>query len=260
MPLDEFYDALLERTGYTRSLEEKASDENKTRIEYVQELKTNIFAFVKETEGGTLADFLDEIALYTDLEQYSREDDCVVLMTMHSAKGLEFPTVFVVGAEEGIFPGIRAIGELPEMEEERRLCYVAMTRAKSRLIFTCARQRMLFGRTTAARFPALWRRSGRVYYKACRQAELRFPPAGMKQALLKAVKKQVVSRCRAGGTEKSGEAGLPKGRHGFAQGLRPGLITSVQQVGGDALIEIAFDGAGTKRLMMNAAAKHMTKI
>src|SRR5699024_10325227 len=80
---------------------------------------------------------------------YDKDADCVVMMTMHAAKGLEFPTVFVVGMEEGLFPSIRAIGEIGEMEEERRLCYVAITRAKRRLYLSCARQRMLFGRTTA---------------------------------------------------------------------------------------------------------------
>ena len=90
------------------------------------------------TEEPSLAGFLDEIALYTDLDSHDPGEDCVVMMTMHSAKGLEFPVVFVVGVEEGIFPGIRAIGEPEEMEEERRLCYVAMTRAKEKLYMTCA--------------------------------------------------------------------------------------------------------------------------
>lgn len=116
-----------------------------------QELKSNIIAFVKEADDPTLAGFLDEVALYTDLDNYDQSMDCVTLMTMHAAKGLEFPTVFIVGCEEGIFPGLRCIGEPDEMEEERRLCYVALTRAREHLILTCARQRMLFGRTTANR-------------------------------------------------------------------------------------------------------------
>ncbi|MEG2138918.1 MAG: 3'-5' exonuclease, partial [Oscillospiraceae bacterium] len=87
---------------------------------------TSITGYVENAEGEpTLAGFLDEIALYTDLDSQSADDDCVVMMTMHSAKGLEFPVVFVVGAEEGIFPGMRSIGEPEEIEEERRLCYVA---------------------------------------------------------------------------------------------------------------------------------------
>ena len=100
-----------------------------------------------EPEDNTLSGFLNEIALYTDLDS-SSGDNCVTMMTMHSAKGLEFPCVYVVGMEEGIFPGQRVLGDDEELEEERRLCYVAMTRAKEKLTLTNARQRMLFGRTT----------------------------------------------------------------------------------------------------------------
>ena len=96
-----------------------------------------------------MAGFLEEIALYTDIEQYDPTADAAVMMTMHSAKGLEFPQVFLVGLEEGLFPGMRAIGEPEEMEEERRLCYVAITRARERLTISYAHQRMLYGRTNA---------------------------------------------------------------------------------------------------------------
>ena len=151
VPPDELYDLVVERSGYVRALEEKNTAEDAARIENVQELKSNIIAFAKEAENPTLAGFLDEVALYTDLDNYDQSADCVTLMTMHAAKGLEFPTVFIIGCEEGIFPGLRCIGEPDEMEEERRLCYVALTRAREHLILTCARQRMLFGRTTANR-------------------------------------------------------------------------------------------------------------
>ena len=145
MELAEFYDAVCEQTSYVRTLQEKGDMESRGRLENVQELKSNIIAFAKEADNPTLAGFLDEVALYTDLDNYDQSMDCVTLMTMHAAKGLEFPTVFIVGCEEGIFPGLRCIGEPDEMEEERRLCYVALTRAREHLILTCARQRMLFG-------------------------------------------------------------------------------------------------------------------
>ena len=146
--LPEFYDLVCERSGYTLALQQKGDMESRGRLENVQELKSNILAFLDgEPEDATLAGFLNEIALYTDLDSAST-DNCVTLMTMHSAKGLEFPCVYVVGMEEGIFPGNRAVGDEEELEEERRLCYVAMTRAKEKLTLTNARQRMLFGRTT----------------------------------------------------------------------------------------------------------------
>ena len=147
LPVDQLYDLVLEATGYEKQLREKGGDENLARIENIAELKTNILGYMKETGDASLSGFLDEVALYTDLDSYSADADCVVMMTMHSAKGLEFPEVFVVGMEEGLFPGARCIGDDAEMEEERRLCYVALTRARQKLYLTCARQRMIFGRT-----------------------------------------------------------------------------------------------------------------
>ena len=177
LSLADFYEELLIRTGYAVMLESKNTVEDRTRLENVRELLTSINGYLEnradpeESLGDALHGFLDEIALYTDLDSHDPNQDCVVMMTMHAAKGLEFPVVFVVGMEEGIFPGIRAIGETEEMEEERRLCYVAMTRARQELYLTCARQRMLFGRTSAnrpSRFtdeipPEHLERSGRSY-------------------------------------------------------------------------------------------------
>ena len=150
MSLPDFYDELLIQSGYVDMLSAKDTEENKTRLENIRELKSSIHAYVQNAEVPTLAGFLEEIALYTDLEQYNESDDAVVMMTMHSAKGLEFPHVFLVGFEDGLFPGMRAIGDSEEMEEERRLCYVAITRAKQTLTITHAKQRMLYGRTSAA--------------------------------------------------------------------------------------------------------------
>ena len=111
--------------------------ESRGRIENVQELKSNILGFLEQDpEDATLSGFLNEIALYTDLDSVEASDDCVTMMTIHSAKGLEFPVVYVVGMEEGIFPGASAQYDEEELEEERRLCYVAMTRAKEKLTLT----------------------------------------------------------------------------------------------------------------------------
>ena len=142
MELPDFYEELVQRTGYAVMLEQKNTVEDRTRLENVHEVLSSIQNYLENAvDEPSLAGFLDEIALYTDLDSHDPSEDCVVMMTMHSAKGLEFPVVFVVGVEEGIFPGIRAIGEAEEMEEERRLCYVAMTRAKEKLILVDARSR-----------------------------------------------------------------------------------------------------------------------
>jgi len=152
MALPDFYEELIARTGYAVMLESKNTVEDRTRLENVRELLTSINGYLENAgDEPSLAGFLDEIALYTDLDSHDAGDDCVVMMTMHSAKGLEFPVVFAVGMEEGLFPGTRSIGEAEEMEEERRLCYVAMTRAKEKLYLTCASQRMLFGHTMSNR-------------------------------------------------------------------------------------------------------------
>ena len=149
LALPEFYDAVCEQSGYVKALEEKNDMESRGRIENVQELKSNILGFLdQQPEDATLSGFLNEIALYTDLDSMEQSDDCVTMMTIHSAKGLEFPAVYVVGMEEGIFPGSSAQYDPDELEEERRLCYVAMTRAKEKLTLTNARQRMLYGRTS----------------------------------------------------------------------------------------------------------------
>ena len=114
-------------------LRPKGTVDDIARVENVRELKTGIIDYMKESGDNTLEGYLANVALYTDMDSYDPDADCVILMTMHSAKGLEFPTVFVVGMEDGILPSMRAIGEGDEMEEERRLCYVAITRAKERL-------------------------------------------------------------------------------------------------------------------------------
>ena len=148
MDLPAFYEEVVARTGYAAMLSAKNDIENRTRLENVRELLTSINGYIENAEGEpTLAGFLDEIALYTDLDNHDPNEDAVVLMTMHSAKGLEFPVVFVVGMEEGIFPGMRTIGEPEEMEEERRLCYVGITRAKKELYLSSSRSRMIFGQT-----------------------------------------------------------------------------------------------------------------
>ncbi|MDR0249606.1 MAG: UvrD-helicase domain-containing protein [Oscillospiraceae bacterium] len=144
--LGEFYDGLLAETGYLAMLAEEG-ETSRTRAENVLELKSSLVQYSLSADEPTLAGFLDEAALLTDIDKYDEQADAAVLMTIHSAKGLEFPVVFLVGAEEKIIPGARSIGIAEEIEEERRLCYVAVTRAREKLYVTCARERMLYGQT-----------------------------------------------------------------------------------------------------------------
>ena len=282
MPLPEFYEFVCNRSGYTAMLTEKNDMESRGRLENVQELTSSIHAFLdNQPDDPSLAGFLDEVALYTDLDSTEESDNCVVMMTMHSAKGLEFPEVFVVGMEDGLFPGNRAMGDEEEMEEERRLCYVAMTRAREHLTMTNARQRMLFGRTTPetpSRFleeipeensqwigkpePRQERHWSDDYnddtsyggfgggYTGRSTVGYAERPAPKKPAYVAAaaVKKESapLMDIKAGESVKHAAFGH-------------GLVLSVRAMGGDALLEVAFDTVGTKKLMLKAAMRHLTK-
>ena len=264
MPLPEFYEELMQRTGYVRMLEEKPTEENKSRLENVKELKSSILSYVENDPTPTLAGFLEEIALYTDLEEYNADDDAVVLMTMHSAKGLEFPHVFLVGFEDGLFPGMRAVGDREEMEEERRLCYVAITRAKQRLTITYARSRMLYGRTAAAmasRFlkeipeELLVRKGG--YQTPAWASNDTYAPRYTQPAV---APKPSYLTTNPAPTPKSAMLELNRGDMVSHSAFGSGLVLSVMKMGGDALLEIAFDKVGTKKLMAKTASVHMKKL
>ena len=287
-PLPEFYDYVCERSGYAPALREKDDVESRGRLENVQELKSSILTYLENAEGTepSLSGFLDEIALYTDLDSRADGDNCVTMMTMHAAKGLEFPQVFVVGMEEGLFPGNRAMGDGAEMEEERRLCYVAMTRAREKLTLTNARQRTLYGRTTPcmpSRFlneipeenmewlskpqprSESWEERDSDYgdrgygsyggygQRSAAPVVTRREPAEPKAGAL---------RSAAGASKASPKAAVPRmqiqaGETVEHDAFGRGLVLSVRTMGGDALVEVAFDSVGTKKLMLKMAAQHL---
>ena len=262
-PPDAVYDELLDKTGYLLALERSDDDKDETRAENVRELKSSMLSFMKDSGDLTLEGYLANVALYTDLDNYDRESDSVVMMTMHSAKGLEFPTVFIVGCEEGIFPGIRAIGEPEEMEEERRLCYVAVTRAKRRLYLTCARQRMLFGRTTANRvsrfvdeIPEEHIRKNIPRGYGFREQREEHP---YRQKRAPEPKAHAVAAPAAPKPKAPQAAAFAVGDRVLHKALGPGTLVKMTPMGGDYLIEIDFDQIGSKKLMLRAAALHMTK-
>ena len=267
MELPDFYEEVMLRTGYVDMLQAKETEENKTRLENIRELKSSILTYAQQTEKPTLAGFLEEIALYTDIQEYNDSDDAVVMMTMHSAKGLEFPHVYLVGFEDGLFPGLRAIGDHEEMEEERRLCYVAITRAKNTLTISHARQRMLYGRTSAAmvsRFVkeipenVMVKKGG---FKASNSYESGTASFGYSRAAayvpMPPKEHTYVTPAK---TVKAPSLELSKGDMVQHTAFGRGLVLSVLKMGGDALLEIAFDQVGTKKLMHNTASVHMKKL
>ena len=287
-PLPEFYDYVCERSGYAPALREKDDVESRGRLENVQELKSSILTYLENAEGTepSLSGFLDEIALYTDLDSRADGDNCVTMMTMHAAKGLEFPQVFVVGMEEGLFPGNRAMGDGAEMEEERRLCYVAMTRAREKLTLTNARQRTLYGRTTPcmpSRFlneipeenmewlskpqprSESWEERDSDYgdrgygsyggygQRSAASVVTRREPAEPKAGALRSAAGASKAAPKAAAPRMQIQAGETVEHDAFGRGL----VLSVRTMGGDALVEVAFDSVGTKKLMLKMAAQHL---
>ncbi len=260
MPLDEFYDELLIRSGYVAMLQSKPTEENQTRLENVRELRSSILNYMENDDTPTLAGFLEEVALYTDIEQYDADADAAVMMTMHSAKGLEFPNVFLVGVEEGLFPGVRAIGDPQEMEEERRLCYVAITRAKRQLYITHANQRTLYGRTN----PAMPSRFLKEIPEECILRKGEWPSRRETPSNRQSMdNRQARSRSTFFDTGKRAPTPLVEYAPGETvehTAFGKGFVLSVLKMGGDALLEIAFDEIGTKKLMAKTASAHMKKL
>ena len=295
LPLDEFYDAVVERTGYALALETKGGDENVTRLENIAELKSSIVKSVEANPDLDLYSYLDEVALYTDLDNYDRAEDAAVMMTMHAAKGLEFPVVFIIGAEEGLFPSMQAIGQSEDMEEERRLCYVAITRAREKLYITCAAQRMLYGRTSAnlpSRFTeeipqTLLDRQGLAKKKAnlwdddgtfisgrsgtwgggasgYSGGAVSYRPGSFGTSYAARTGRTGATK-RAAPEKPKTVLSAPKAPD-FKKGDRvvhkafgKGVIEKMTPMGGDALVEVKFDSGETKRMMLRVAAQHMTK-
>ena len=148
MNISDLIKEILRKSGYTKALEDENTIEAENRIENLDEFLTVAIEFEEEEAENGLSQFLEGITLSSDIDDLDEDADYVTLMTLHSAKGLEFPVVFLVGMEEGIFPGYKSISEPKELEEERRLCYVGITRAKEYLFLTCSRQRTIFGSTS----------------------------------------------------------------------------------------------------------------
>jgi DNA helicase-2/ATP-dependent DNA helicase PcrA len=246
LPLPALLDTLLAESGYIdHILADKQSA--MTRMENIGELKNTMARYADSTDQPTLSGFLEEVALYTAMDTYDAAADAVVMMTLHSAKGLEFESVYIIGMEEGIFPGNQAIVAPDEIEEERRLCYVGFTRAKKRLHLLRARQRMMFGQTMRNR-PS--RFIGEVPAQLIE--DLSTEPAeffGGWQPQRPAPSRFTGSRPA---TAQKPESFMP-GDAVIHRVFGRGTVLSATDMGGDILYEIAFDKVGTKKVMATFA-------
>lgn len=274
-PLADVLNQILDETGYVESLRaepEKFDD----RVQNLNELSATLVRFSEENPEGSLNDYLEEVALLTDIDNYNAEAEAVVLMTLHSAKGLEFPIVFIPGMEEGVFPGVQSMYIDDEVEEERRLAYVGITRAKEKLYLSCAKSRMIYGSTN--------------YYRPSRFV------AEIPEDLLDIHRSETVgTRYGFGGKSTYGSASHAGASHNVPHSAAPasssvnrgftkkptassgsipsfkpgdtvehkafgvGVVSTVRPMGNDMLLEIAFQKVGTKKLMARMANLRLVK-
>lgn len=255
VPLDTLLDEVLEKTGYRDYLNLQGS-EGQTRLENIEELKSTMVEYQRNNEDPTLEGFLADIALYTDLDKMDDDKNCVTLMTIHSAKGLEFDNVYVIGMEDGIFPGSRSMYNEEDMEEERRLAYVAITRARKKLRLIHASQRMIFGTTTRnmkSRFikeinPDVIFKEDRITTTVPASAKSKSHPAMNTMSF----QQQLLAKKNAKPVTKE-PANYSTGDRVDHDKFGMGTVLNVKPMGNDALLEIAFDDIGTKKIMSNFA-------
>ncbi len=254
LPVHELIDAVAEKSGYVAAMN-ALGDEGKTRMENINELKSNACAMLDDNPEAELADFLEQSALVSDIDNFDSESDRVSLMTMHSAKGLEFDTVFLVGAEDNIFPSYRSLGDPVEMEEERRLAYVAITRAKRNLYVTHTSYRMIYGQTMRNRLSTFIREIPEKYIEKSGE-EKRIE----RHAYSKPVKRNYLAEQDAKrSAEKKASSQAPV-KDVFKTGERvkhnvfgTGSVKDVKSMGNDTMLTISFDNGQEKKVMLNFA-------
>ena len=255
--LNDLYQLLLEKTKYIEAL--RAEDDNaQERIENINELSSNLVKYEEENPEGGLAGFLEEVSLFTDIDNYDSSSDSVTMMTIHSAKGLEFPVVFLPGMEEGIFPGMQSIYNPGEVEEERRLAYVAITRAREELFLTNADSRLLFGSTSRNKPSRFLKEIPEELTEHSRSRSWKKPEPGI-ELPTPAAEHRTASMNAA---HQFGPAVIPGAgptKETYRTGDRvlhrtygEGIVLTATPMGNDTLLEIDFSGVH-KKLMANYA-------
>lgn len=241
--------SLLDETGYKVSL---AADKEKyeERLQNLDELNNNLIRFKEENPDGELSDFLEEVALLTDIDNYNADADTVVLMTLHASKGLEFPVVFIPGLEEGVFPGMQSLYDSSEIEEERRLAYVGITRAKEKLYLLNTRSRMIFGSTKYNR-PSRFLEE--LPNECCETLVKPKTPIRNSYNSTSQSTKPVTSGFGVGfnANNKKSTDTFIVGESVTHRVFGKGMIVSLRPMGNDTLMEIAFEKVGTKKIMAN---------
>ncbi len=256
-PLDVLIDKVLDLTGYRAMLKAQDELEGKSRLENAEELISNAVEFVNNREDSSLSAFLEEMALVADIDNYDPDAEAVVLMTVHSAKGLEFPVVFLPALEEGVFPSSQALYDEAELEEERRLAYVAVTRAKEKLFITHARERLMYGKTSFNKLSPFIDEIPETLLDTVKP-ETRFGAAtGVGfvpyKKPVQAVSGEFNKKPTAAPKIKTAGQRFSVGDEVKHPIFGSGIVMSATPMGPDVLYEIAFDTAGTKKMMGNFA-------
>ena len=271
MGLNDLLQEVLEKTKYLDFLHEDIETYD-DRVNNIKELSSMFIKYEEESEDANLSEFLEDVALISDIDSYNEDEDAVVLMTLHSAKGLEFPVVFIPGMEEGIFPGNQSMFNEEDLEEERRLAYVGITRAKKKLYLISSQQRMLYGQTSRnmpSRFlreipssviddqSVVARRS-----TGFTSAHSGFSSGARGGSSYTSSSKIGSARQSSNSAHKFGQAGnaAQKSNVDYKVGdtvshksFGTGTILTITPMGGDMPLEVAFDKAGTKKMMANYA-------
>lgn len=254
LSLGELLDELLDLSDYGKFLKNQG-DEGITRLENINELKSTMANYEENAEEPSLSGFLEEISLYTDIDNFDDNGDYVAMMTMHSAKGLEFPTVFVVGMEENIFPSARSMESEADIEEERRLAYVAITRAKEKLYLTHSAERMLYGRTDRNRISRFVKELPKENVDKMEEDGLSSSLSGgnseMQVSHSMSLQKQLAQKRHEKNNQQLQDfkAGDRVKHNIFGEGM----VLSAVPMANDTLLEIAFETKGTKKIMANFA-------
>ena len=253
MPLPDLLLEVLETTKYMDYLNEDP-ETFEDRANNIKELSSMFIKYQEESEEPDLSAFLEDVALISDIDSYNEDEDSVVLMTLHSAKGLEFPVVFIPGMEEGIFPGAQCMFSEEELEEERRLAYVGITRAKEKLYLVNAQQRMLYGTTNRNMASRFLREIPITVTEDVSTKTYKVPATG-KSKITHTASSSIGARKfgQAGNSAAKPTADYKVGDTVLHKSFGTGTILSLQPMGGDILMEIAFDKAGTKKMMANFA-------
>lgn len=267
--LADLIDKVLITTGYMKGLEDEKTEEADARIENLGQFMTVAIEFESQQVEHTLADFLENLALVTDLDNVDENQDSVLLMTLHTAKGLEFPVVFLVGMEEGLFPSARSMNEPDEVEEERRLCYVGITRARQYLYLTCARCRTVFGSTQYSKNSRFideidascldgeikkkenrWKNEDEGYFDDFEMPSIpayKAPKAAFNFVTAESFLKKV------SGDDTVDLMSFKEGIEVFHKKFGKGVITKTEPEDDDLKVDIAFEKVGNKRLMAKFA-------